>query len=209
MRLNKAKSFGTIYPPLQDPDMDRPARFEQSNRLFDQNGYEIIRGQPGPTADEIAAEHEQAKSAETSDPDTVTAGQLIALASTMPFMRFRSLARDLLGPRCPTTKDGIVKVLGEVPATTQLHKQSAGDPANGDPDDPAQTGEPPAAASVLTPTSAAINLAAWGRGQIDYRFADVRDAIRRHYNRVVTEVPDAVEALIDVGLVPPMEARAV
>jgi hypothetical protein len=53
------------------------------------------------------------------------------------------------------------------------------------------------------------DLALWGRGAKDFIWAHIKDAILAHYNRAVDNRRDAVDLLIDEGLVRPDQAREV
>lgn len=70
------------------------------------------------------------------------------------------------------------------------------------------------AAAPATPKAAAdepadgeVDLAAWGRGQVDYLFADVAKAITAQFHRKVTTEHDAIDTLIEERLITAKQAR--
>lgn len=71
--------------------------------------------------------------------------------------------------------------------------------------------EPPPApftpASLQPSKGKTIDLAAWGRGQADYLWAEVAKEIRKQYHVQVTERHDAVNLLIDQKVIRAAEAR--
>lgn len=73
--------------------------------------------------------------------------------------------------------------------------------------------EPPAPAKAQPPAvpakngSAGVDLAAWARGRKDYVFGEVRKAIDARYFRSLNERREAVEFLIDQGVITAAEAR--
>jgi hypothetical protein len=52
-----------------------------------------------------------------------------------------------------------------------------------------------------------VDLAAWGRGQKEYLWGEVRKAIKSEFGRNVSERDDAVEFLIGEGIITSEEAR--
>ena len=45
-RLDEAKPYGTINPPWQPHQCDRPACYDQNGGLYDKDGHLIVPGQP-------------------------------------------------------------------------------------------------------------------------------------------------------------------
>jgi hypothetical protein len=187
LRLDRSKPFGKVVPPYQTDNMDRPAVADQDGKLFDQYGYEIIPGVPGPPPEELS------ETAPAADPgSTNSAADLLGQADALPFPAFRARARKILGDRCPASKDGIIVAL----------KRAV---ANPDAATPSSNQAAPAAAKDQK--ASAVDLAAWGRGQKNYLFAEVRKAIRERLNRVVSTTEDAVDALIDAKVISAATAR--
>jgi hypothetical protein len=51
------------------------------------------------------------------------------------------------------------------------------------------------------------DLERWGRGEIDYPFGDVRDAIEARLGKVVEDQSEAVLALVEASIVVPGKVR--
>ena len=61
---------------------------------------------------------------------------------------------------------------------------------------------------VETTSDGEVNLTAWAKGEVKYRFARVRDAISERYNREVTNEDDALETLMDAKVVTVADVKA-
>lgn len=213
---SRPDSIGTVSPPWQPDDCDRPAHYEQDGRLYDAHDRLIEPGKPAPKETVAAMPVAAAVDAEPDAEDGLSPAQLVAQADTLPYGTFRKRAKEILGETCPSGKVAIVAALnaaieayaarvaarrGPSPAPTPT--KSAGMTWGG------LTGEEPApSAAPLKPGE--IDLAAWARGQREYLFAEVRKAIRGKYNKQITgeyERRDAVEFLVEQKLVSAVEAR--
>lgn len=215
-KLDRSRDFGTVSPPWQPDNCDRPAHYEQEGRLYDAHDRLIEPGKPAPagpaTAKAIAAEAVQAEDEEVG----LSPAQLVAQADTLPYGAFRKQAKVILGETCPSGKVAILAALnaaieaynarvaarrGPSPAPTPT--KSAGMTWGG------LTGEEPApSAAPLKPGE--IDLAAWARGQREYLFAEVRKGIRTKFNKQITgeyERRDAVEFLVEMKVISAAEAR--
>jgi hypothetical protein len=182
LRLNRSRPFGKVTPPLQDETMDRPAYYEQDGRLFDQFDCEIIPGR---------AHAAGAQRAMPAGDAPESAAALLAARETIPWPQFKRRARHLLGDRCPATKADIIAALQDAAAT-----QAA-----------TTVPQPPSTANEAADADHTIDLAAWGRGQKNYVFGEVRRAIRQRFSAVVNTTHDAVDLLIAQRIVTAQEAR--
>ena len=189
--LNKAKAFGKIAGDLFIPDgADRPANYEQDGKFFDAHGRLIEAGVPVsivPTED-----LDDGVAVEEDDLPMMTVADLLQQADTMRWPVFRKMAQKALGPECPPTKAAIMDHLQKV---QQEFDSRAAKRA-------AERRQPPPTSSNST-----IDLAAWGRGQKEYLWAEVRKAIKSEFGRNVGERDDAVEFLISQQVITTAEAR--
>lgn len=154
---------------------------------------------------------------EPGDPnEPMTVGMLLELSSTMPWSGFLKQAKKVLGPECPTSKEAIVDALHKA---VKKHAERASKKPSGKAETivmPAETGkfaskpgQPTASAQAPAPKGK-VDLAAWARGQKEYLWPDVQKAIRIEHNRMISGPEarkDAVDFIVDVGLVPVSEAR--
>lgn len=194
IRFDKKRPYGKIAPPMTIDGYDLPAMYEQDGRLFDAYGYEC---KPGAS---------RARDAEADD-DTTTDGPmsvdaLLRDADTMQYARLLKHAKQILGPTCPNGKQPIIAALREAKAAYE-QRQATRRTAR-----PATEAPTPAEAGTPAPVVAGgVDLAAWGRGQKDYLFGEVQKAIRATYHAQLSERRDAVQLLIDQGVITARDAR--
>jgi len=208
-KLDRSRHFGKISPPYHREDFDRPAFYEQDGIFFDQHDREIIPGQPlqqiVPHEPGQVTKDEDEKPAEQQ----MTPGELLRRADTRPWAHFRKEARRILGPSCPASKEEIKVALqnaiAEYQARMEARRTRAANPA---PQQPVQRpAQQPSAPAVQQAGSTGVDLAAWARGQREYLFGDIRKAFREQYHKVVTERRDALDFLIEQGVITAEEAR--
>lgn len=201
-RLDKAKPFGKIVPPLEVRGCDRPAVYEQDNKLFDTHGFEC-GPDDAPAVVEAVAEPEVEDDTTTEPAMSIDA--LLRDGPSMPYGKLLKHAKVVLGPQCPGGKQPIMDALtaAKVAFDERLAKRRTAKAAA-----PAPAPVPEAAVPVAQAVSAnGVDLGAWGRGQKDYLFGEVQKAIRTTYGRQVNERRDAVEFLIDEKVVTAQQAR--
>jgi len=204
--FNKSKPFGSITPPYQPPDCDRPAFFEQEGRLYDASHREIIAGKPAaveqpappapapapvaaPVADAAAAPAPAA--AAPAAPKQLTAGDLIANVGSIPWAKWLKEAKRVLGKGCPAGKEAILAALAE------CHSAGGAQPKGSD--------EP--VKPYKGPDGQPIDLKAWGESRTEYLFGEVRKAIKHSYASVVTNAHDAVDVLLREKVIEAKNAR--
>lgn len=90
-------------------------------------------------------------------------------------------------------------------------KKSAVPPAppEEDDDNPIDPGDMNGPEAAEAPNDGPVDLAAWGKGRAPYLFSDVQKAIREKFARQVSKKIDAVDLLIDEGVIPVVEAMQV
>lgn len=227
-KLDRSRAFGKITPPYQADDFDRPAFYEQGGALFDQHDREIVPGQPlqqivphapGPVTKESDPEprHPLDHDGDGHPGGSLPAGpvdpamspaELLSQADTLPWAQFRKQAKAIFGPNCPANKEAIRIALEEAVAgyeeRERVRKARAIDTA---PHEAAQVPAPPPPAPAPQGKASGVDLAAWGRGQKEYLFGDIRKAIRAQYGRLVTERHDAVDLLIEQRVITAESAR--
>jgi hypothetical protein len=205
-RLNTRKEYGEVSPPWHG------ACFEQDGRLFDAEGEEVVvpgyNPPPAPQPLETQAPSPAAdKPAEKSDldapeiePQGYSPAELIVIGEDMPFFTFRAAAKQILGEdSTPRKKADIVDALrGMILGTYSAEPEQVEEPAPL-PEEPIVDLPPVAEGEV--------DLVLWAKGGANYMFSDVRVAIRDKYNRQVSSTQNAVEALIDEGVVKAEQAR--
>lgn len=225
-KLDRAFAFGKITPPYQGDDFDRPAFYEQDGVFFDQHDREIVPGQPLPqivphaprplTKQDEPERHPLDHDGDGRPGGSLPAGpvdpamspaELLASADTLPWPQFRKQAKAIFGPDCPANKDAIKIALEEAIAGYGASQQRRAERAAAQPQEPQAAPTPPPAAPVPQGKGTGIDLAAWGRGKTEYLFGDIRKEIRSRYGKVVTERHDAVDFLIEQGLITAESAR--
>lgn len=208
-KLDRTRAFGTISPPYLDEAFDRPAYYEQDGKLFDAHDRLI---EPGKPIEEEPTVAEEAKGAAAE----MSPSALLANASAMPWAAFRKRAREILGDTCPAGKAEMVVALQAAIQHYEARQKKRSGPKVAEPDQKSAgltwnglTGEEPAETLSAKPAAkpGEIDLAAWGRGQKEYLFGDVRKAIRSKYSTSVTERRDAVNLLVDEKVISAAEAR--
>jgi hypothetical protein len=198
--LDRTRDFGRISPPWTPDGCDRPAHYEQAGLLFDNYDRQVEPGVAAPPIEATEEEH---------DPDEqMTPSQLIQGKDILPWALFLREAKRILGKTCPPGKEAIVQALQKALAGYQDRQARRGTPRKR----AAAPGTPPevqdaAPGAVATPSAGAIDLAAWGRGQKNYLWAEVQKAIRTAHSKQVTEKRDAVDFLIELQIISAAEAR--
>jgi len=225
--LDRKRPYGTITPPWNgdNDEFDRPVKYDQDGKLFDIHGLEVVRGNPAkvkrvaaPVVEEAPVDNEDDDDIETDAPAPVAAApvappaapipspaDLLARAPTMAYAKLTKEAKRVLGPACPAGKPAIIAALEAaakvyaVPTPPPAPPAAPYSGANG----MTWSGQPGATAGEL-------DLAAWGRGQKEYLFAEVRKAIRTKFGRTIAgehERTDAVDFLIEAKVITAAEAR--
>lgn len=225
-KLDRSKPFGKITPPWDgDGEFDRPAFYNQGDAFFDQHDREIVPGEPlrqivphvpGPvTADEEPRDpldHDgdgrRGGSVPAGPVDrAMTPYDLLRQADSMPWAKFRKQARAILGETCPGNKVEIKQALEEaIKGYEESQRRRAARAVTTEQSAP-QTPTPQQPAPAPQGKASGIDLAAWGRGKTEYLFGEVRKAIRSQYGKVVTERHDAVDFLIEQGVITAESAR--
>jgi hypothetical protein len=201
-KLDRSRDFGVITPAYIDTDtMDRPAVTSQDGKLFDVYDNEIVSGVPGP------AVVDPPTNKDNPSPRRLPVSELIANAHTMPWAEFKRQAKAILGNTCPASKEQIITTLSKAQAEYDERKSRRIGPPLGDLSNTLEAGEEQSSAPPPVQQIGTIDLSAWGRGQKQYLFADVRKAIRTRFSRSVTTVRDAIDALIDEEIVQANVAR--
>jgi peptidoglycan hydrolase-like protein with peptidoglycan-binding domain len=226
-KLNRNQPFGEIKPPMQEGAMDRPAHYEQDGKLFDAHDRLIEAGQPAvaaapaaaekppapapkpakaaaapketkpaPSAQEALAEQRRQdeiklklNQAKAPEKPPMTATEV--LNSDLPFAAFKKEAKRILGNQCPASKSDITAALAAFASQPNLNAQR----------------QEESAAEQKDTGKSGVNLAAWGRGQKTYLFSEVRKAIQKEHGAVMTTEHDAVDLLIQAGVITAREAR--
>lgn len=215
--LDRSRPFGAISPPLVEPDLDRPAFYEQDGKLFDAHDRHIEPGKPLPEDEEPPVNDSVKDTAAGMSPAV-----LLANAGAMPWAAFRKRAREILGDACPAGKSDIVEALKaaiqhyEARQKRRTSGPNTSGPKVAEPDQKSTgltwnnlTGQEENENLTAKPVAKAgeIDLAAWGRGQKEYIFSEVRKGIRAKFSVSVTERRDAVNLLVDEKVITAAEAR--
>lgn len=217
-RLNRDRLFGSVTPAWQPDGCDRPAFYEQDGRLFDAHDREIIPGQrlPAEPEPEPAKSNGNGHAATHAETPPLSPTELIGRAGDMPWAAFHREAKRVLGADCPTSKKAIIEALGAAmdayearqAKRASLHKGMSWDGLTGGKQAAVEAEvEAPKAAPAPTKGTGPVDLPAWGRGQKEYLFGEVQKAIRVAYHRQITERRDAVEFLVDQGVLTAAQAR--
>jgi hypothetical protein len=190
MPLNRNRPYGIIsgtgvFPSYEQADADG-----KTLRYYDSEGLEVDfkTGERLEKPVEVEADV-QMKEGDWAD----AARELLRKADSMQFMQFAIKAAALLGgDNPPSNKKDIVAAL-------QSRLDAMAGPAK------------PAAkkAAKVAEDDGAVDLAAWARGEKKALFDDVAKAIRESYARDVSTVPDALDLLIEEGVVSDDEAMKV
>lgn len=195
VQLDRSRSYGKISGDEFIPDgCDRPAKYEQDAKLFDAH-FRLI--EPGVTASIVPTEDDGDD--QQAAPTSITVADLLRQADNMHWRTFKKAATAVLGSECPSAKGQIIEALQ---AAQHEFEARAGRRKTVQVGAAKVTTERP---SGLSPSG--IDLAAWGRGQQEYLWGDVRKAIKSEFGRNVTERDDAVEFLVEQGKITAAEAR--
>jgi len=225
-RLDGKRAFGTVMPPLQMPGCDRLVAFEQSGQYFDIHQRQVVPGQPLNPDDEAAHQVDDDRAHETgveesSSDYTMPLSELIAQAPAMVFNRFKMLAREFLGDNIHRTRQQISTQLKELARSRRARLAAVGTPRRkrarvlhaGDRSDRAD--EAPAPRTAPAQPSAPdkgrngtrVDLAPWARGEKEYPFGRVAEAIKEQYAMIVTGRREALVFLIDQEVIKADDAR--
>lgn len=225
MKFNRNKPFGTISPPWQG------AMYQQGDHYYDIEFRRIPALSAKPKLREI-------KPVDVSPPGSVEA-DLIRMADdpNSTWQEFRKQARDVLD-NCPSTKEKIVEALKEqiingvmdispAPAVVRAEvevnnseefkgmtwdekpappPESEADEENDEMDEASVDSSEE---DMAEPNDGPVNLALWGQGKANYLFSDVRMEIRNRFSRQVTEKRDAIDTLVDEGVIAVGDAMSV
>lgn len=215
--LDKTKPFGKVVPPWHPEDCDRAAHYEQGGRLFDAHGRAIEPGKPLAVAKAATKSAKPAANTPTSA-DEETSGNdvefdenayvdimtLLEGAEEIPWPQFRKRAREILGPDCPSDKAGMKEALATALEKVESAKDS---PQHTLPEVSSAGITMDGLSSDAEHIVGTVNLAAWARGTQQYIFGEVAKAIRAKYNKQVSERVDALDFLIEQGVVSAAAAR--
>ncbi len=192
-QLNFGRPYGTITPPLNG------AVFQQNDEYYDALGHRLAKDESGlPIA--VALDPEEI------DPDTLpTAHELLINKDKMPFFKWKGHAKRILGPESPGNKDGLVEMLKSV-RNNQVGMHRAPDPAVENQTateaeiskqdlDPAQNGD--------------VDIVGWAKGEKQYLMAQITKVIRARFHIQCTTMRDAIDFLIQQGVVTGEEAMQV
>lgn len=253
-RLDRSLPFGTIAPPWSgdNDELPRPAFYEQGGRLFDAHDLEIVPGKktkraasiqrPEPPPVEEPDEEEDDEPLETAAAPAMTHSQvvppgesagervispaeLIDMADRMPFAKFATEAKRILGATCPKSKQAIVIALQEAIAAYEkrygaangltwggVTQQTPKAPKGPPPAPPAESAIPAATHTPIAnpPKPNGVDLQRWARGKQEYLWAEVAKAIRQQYGKQIAGEharKDAVDFLIGERVITAAEAR--
>jgi hypothetical protein len=224
----KRRDVGKIGGHYQPDDFDRPAHYEWGGKFFDTHGYQIVPGQP--FVPEEVAGHEDDGDGEAFA-GALTPASLLAQADALSWPQLKAAAQAILGKDAPKSKSGILaqlKVLAEgrvlkavtVKREVAVINDPAAKPANGAAAPgkggpkawPPKIEEKPAGAKPASAPAVgkpgAIDLAAWGRGEVNLLNGQITKAAKDQYGLDFTERRDVLEMLVETGVVAAEEARA-
>lgn len=197
--FNPQKPFGKFSPPW------RGVFYEQNGRYYTKDHQEVDQdGRPievenGKSEDYGLPEPEQIKNGDAGEGIMIPLDDLLEKVN-MPFMAFKKAARAHLGDATPALKADIIAALKVKAAAAQKVPPP---PPNGAP--------APSKASTTKETVASngVDIVAWVDKRIakQYLMGDVYKAIKLLYNKVVSNERDAVNFLIDEGVIAPEFAR--
>jgi hypothetical protein len=201
--LDHSRPYGVIRGQPDIPGCDRVPVYDQDGAMFDANGREIVPAKPLQATQEVgqAPVRQQAATA------------LLAHAGKLPAPVLKAMAGMVLGPGCPTRKPQVLAALKAAakppepePEEEVDERIDVGEAADEEDEHHEPINGAPAPLPA-PPEQGPVSLAAWARGQKEYGFGEVRKAIEKHLNCVVTDSAAALEVLIDKGVVPFKEAR--
>jgi hypothetical protein len=185
MRLDRSREFGRIAGEIYIPDgCDRPAAFEQDGKLFDVHDRLI---EPGVPASIVPSDDGDDGGAPDID---MTVAEILRQADGMQLRKFKGYASKILGADCPATKAAMIEALEarQKDIDASLARRAKNN-------------------TTVHIANSGVDLVAWAMGNKEYLFGDVRKAIRQTYGKNVTERDDAVEFLVERGLVYADHAR--
>lgn len=199
--FNPQKPYGKFCPPWKG------VAFEQDGHYYDSkhnevtaDGEPVLNGKIGVIEEETPAEAPVPPKSKNGD-----SGELyiditdLLERKNMPFMAFKKAARQHLGDSTPTLKADIIRALEAKAAAAQTPPPP---PPNGGPTHNKENPKPHVAPN-------GVDLVAWMDKRVgkQYLMGDVFAAIQVLYHRKVSNERDAVNFLIDEGVVPAEYAR--
>lgn len=192
--FNPHKPHGKFSPPWKG------IFFEQNGRYYTKDHSEVDQdGKPvenGKTESVLDPKPHSVKNGADGEPLIPISDLLERL--NMPFMAFKKAARAHLGDKTPALKADIVTALKEKAATAK------------EPPPPSKGAPAPSQASAKGKVASnGVDIVAWVDKRIgkQYLMGDVYKAIKELHNKVVGNERDAVNFLIDEGVVPAEFAR--
>lgn len=199
---------------------DGPIAFEQDGKLYnnmhdqiDATGKVLEKAPPEHMngVDHAPAPGTNGASPPAKDGDGPTAEELLEEAAgeaKRPFLSWKADAKKILGDKCPGTKADILKALeASLEAVKPAPKQQAAgapEPTPAPTDGKQNKPKGPARLPDGHPDRQTLYL--WGSGQKKMLFGKVRQMMREGYNRVFHNERDALNFLVDEGVVPAAEA---
>jgi len=203
MPLNRNRPFGIISPGYHGASFEQVGS-DGVTRYYTSQGHEIDiknhRLVESPRSANRPAKREKTMAEKARD--------LLEEKDKPPFTKFALKAAALMGgDNPPSTKAEIVAALTELAREPKLVAPAAEPVKTPDPVPPVASETPDP--DPVTDANETIDLRAWGRGEVQYVFADVAKAIRTAYSRDVTTRADALDALIDAGILRDGEAMDV
>lgn len=192
MTLNRNRPYGTISGTGVPASFTQTDRDGKTARYYNSAGYEVdvktgqqVEFAPAP----VLAETSYVR----SGPSRAEIDALLAQKDSLSHLQFAIKSAALLGDdKLPTTKAAIMAAL----------EAKAGELES----EPTSVARTPNPATDLNE----VDLRAWGTGErTDYLFSDVAKAILTTCARDVGSKADAVDALIDAGIISSSEAISV
>jgi hypothetical protein len=228
-KLDISRPYGKVAPPCEMPGGAR-AFYEQDGKLYDAHHREIIPGAivkqavaPAPVADLDPLPPPTPR--EEKPVIEMTAQEILDGMDAMGWAELQKKAKQVLGGACPPGKAAIRsaleaaikghaeriekrKLTAERGATQTITPgRTIPTPDFDPPSEDAPAVAPSPAPKSAAPVGGPVDLAAWGRGQREYVFSEIRKAIRAQYNAAVMERSDAIDFLIDNKIITGAEAR--
>jgi hypothetical protein len=191
--FDKSKDFAYITPP------DNGKAYKQNGHFYnlqfdevDDNGKVLA-----PASKPQKAPKAPAAGQAPIEVASISVAELLKQANSMPFLKWKSEAKKILGDSCPGSKPDIITALE--------HKIGVKEP---------QIERAPAVdhrASAKLPNGVEIDLVAWASKDrpTKYLFGDVQKAFRIKYSKQIDNERDGINFLIDEGAVQAGDARNV
>lgn len=196
--FNPQKPYGKFCPPWRGVAFEQNGRYYTAeHREVDQDGRplaDVIVVENGKEPDYGLPEADKPKNGNHDIGPVIPIADLLA-ATNMPFMAFKKAARGHLGDATPALKADIITALKA--------KEAASQPP------PKNEAPAPSQASKETVAPNGVDIVAWADKRIgkNYLMGDVYKAIKQLHNKVVSNERDAINFLIDEGVVEAQYAR--